>query len=811
MCAELAEKHVVRPSLPPLAWVAAAIWAGVEAAEAVAWHARTVGSSRAAMLTVAVVVCVLVGSGVRLYLTRRGVAALVVLGVVCGACVGGLYWWRWEVSAAACEERPAGRWRFEVLDDAQEGPFGARSRVRVLDGGATSGCWLKVGWPKGEAAPEAGQEVVVLGKAKPAPRDDIGRRSHRSGVHATMSARDVRVVGWARSARGAVGPLRRWATGAISREVPGPGGDLLSGVVLGDRRRMVGTVAETDFRTTGLTHLVAVSGSHLVVVAALAGWVCSLTRAGPWSRRLTVAAVVGAYVVLSGLQASALRAWVMAVAAVGAWGGGRRADSGSVLAVAVCALLVATPTCAFDLGFRLSVAAVAGLVLFARLGSAWFATLLPRRMERLAEPLALTQAAQATTLPLTVSAFGMLSMVAPVANILVAPLVESLLLAGLGALGVTAISPPAGAVALRAAGALGAFAADVAGRLADLPYAAVPVGGGVGALTLATALVCASVWIAWPAPSRRVAMILATVAALVVSCVALGPMQTGSGLTVLDVGQGDAILVRDSGHSVLVDTGPSESALRPALGRMGVRRLDAVVLTHMHDDHTGGLSAMMGLVGVGAVYVPAGTLTRPAARQRADDDPSRTAEKVVVASRRLTGTVRELRSGDVLQVGRARLRVLWPDAPKPDTATNEASVVLDARFDGLSALLTGDAESDVLDVLVGRGALEGVDVVKVGHHGSAGALSRGDLAVLRPRVALISVGRGNRFGHPHASTLSELAAYGVRVVRTDEAGDILVEPSGGRFVVRRARAVCETDSANPLTQSRSRWQPSTRN
>jgi competence protein ComEC len=198
----------------------------------------------------------------------------------------------------------------------------------------------------------------------------------------------------------------------------------MSGVVLGDRSRLAGTQADDDFRTTGLTHLVAVSGSHLVVVAAL---VSACLAAFRTPRILNLGATVlasGAYVVATGVQASAVRAWVMALIVAVALGSGRRSDPSAALCCAVCALLVSHPPVAFDLGFRLSVAAVAGLVAFGRLSDGWLAAILPAGLRWLSEPLALTFTAQAATLPLIASAFGTVSLVSPISNALVSPLVS---------------------------------------------------------------------------------------------------------------------------------------------------------------------------------------------------------------------------------------------------------------------------------------------------------------------------------------------------------------------------------------------------
>ena len=763
---------VIRPSLPYLAWFAAATWVGVFVAESLVWTTWRSGNADLPWWAWAGWCIGLIVAAACAWLTRAGDAKVLVLaGLVMGFAIGALFWGHWRSTVAQVDAESVTRWELEVLGDASEGDFGASAPTRVL-GGPGDGMRVRLNLPKDSVAPELGRRVAVVGSLKTPMADERGRRSLRLGEMGSISARQVRDLGWAESVRGRVGPLRAWAVASIAH-VPGTGGDLLAGVVLGDRRRLVGTPAEADFRTTGLTHLVAVSGSHLVVVAAMVSWALTALGAGRVSRSVAVGLVVGAYVVFSGVQASAIRAWFMALVASAAWLSGRRTDTGAALAVAVVGVLVSSPASAFDLGFQLSVAAVAGLVFYARLIAAWLSFALPTRLEWLAEPMALTLAATAITMPLTVSTFGMFSLVAPLANLLVGPLVDVALLAGLAGLATRGVFAPLGTLVLRFAGMVGAMGTSIAGKLAELPYAAVPLGFSAGALALVCGAGLVGLWAFWPRPTRTRARAAGAALVLAWALVGFGPPPTvGPTLTVLDVGQGDAVLLRDGVHEVLVDTGPSPGNLRAALGRAGVRRLDAVVITHLHSDHAGGLPALEGLVRVDRIYFASGAIRQPS--------------EALVVARRLVGGghVGELKSGDVMSVGGIAVETLWPTAPVTDGAENESSVVVHAQAQGFSAVLTGDAEGEVLDELAGAGRLSDIDVLKVGHHGSAGAVSDTSMALLRPEWALISVGAGNRFGHPRQSTLEELSAGGACVVRTDEGGDITVTGSASGCVVR---------------------------
>jgi competence protein ComEC len=356
--------------------------------------------------------------------------------------------------------------------------------------------------------------------------------------------------------------------------------------------------------------------------------------------------------------------------------------------------------------------------------------------------------------------FGMLSILAPLANALVGALVSVALILGLTGVVVSSVLPAVGAIAVRLAATVLSGTAWTAGVMAGLPGAAVALSGGPW-LSLACVGAAVALWAWWPLPKRRRSG--QVVLAVVLSCsvaVALGPAPPReSTVRVLDVGQGDAVLVRDSGRSMLIDAGPGALPMRQALARVGLRRADVVVLTHAHDDHTAGMAALSTVVDVGWVGVP---------RIAGETDAHRSWGG-------WSGETRPLAAGDAWMVGSTQVTVLWPPRePTSDLKTNDTSVVLLLRKGRFEMVLTGDAEEAAQQGMLAEGRIGRIDVLKVPHHGSSNGLTAEALGSWAPRYALISVGAGNDFGHPSASTLALLADRRVCSMRTDTCGDIEV-------------------------------------
>jgi len=760
------------------------MWAGCVAGEWAWWDAQS--DSRAVIPALAVALGVTFAVlRMRAWFPRtRSLGRVVLCGLALGAVLSYANGVQLQRQGDALGESGARTWSGVVTADPAEGRFGSRIVARLGSGPARGGV-VSVGWPAGAQTPQIGQVVefrALLGQ--PSPGDPYLRDDLRSGMCGTGRAWLGSVKGWTPGVKGRLLAWRArqsaWLSHGTSQAQA-----LLRGIALGDRRSLHGGVVEDDFRILGLSHVLAVSGLHLGLVCVLALALARLLHAG---RRVTLIACVSAgavFAVVAGSPVSAMRALLMVCVASVASLAGVKHDGCASLGVAVIALIVASPWSVFAVGLQLSVLAVAGLLLFGRLATAWADACALRRATAPVRLMSLTMIAQLITAVVCVPTFGMFSLLAPVANAIVLPCLPVALSCGLmGLLLRGTVLDVVSKIALWASMTVLGLIARVTAALASAPGAAIAVHGSGRTLGLICAAMCVVLWIWWPAPSGpRRARWLAALVALSLVLSALGPVLPASAsITVLDVGQGDAILVRDGTHALLVDTGPSPTLLRQALARANIRRLDGIVITHEHDDHAAGMSGLTGVVRVGWVAVSC-----------ASSDAFAT--KVRQTALRLTPrghvAVVSLSAGQSMTVGSTRVDVLWPGAgaPAPDNV-NDTSLVLEVHWGEFSAVLTGDCEVTAQRQMLQAGLLHRVDVLKVAHHGSENGLEAQTLAAWSPCAAIISVGAGNTFGHPHACTLRLLEGAGVRIYRTDLHGDVIVHMGAHGFTVSES-SVCE--------------------
>jgi competence protein ComEC len=617
-----------------------------------------------------------------------------------------------------------------------------------------------------------GSTVRISGHLATATGGDVAAVMSASGSPEVRARPDL----WWRASGQVRAALRESVSG-----LPQDRRALVPALVDGDATDLDPALAD-DFRTTGLTHLLAVSGTNLTLVVGfalvLARW---LHVRGRWLYVVGAGGIAG-FVLLARAEPSVLRAAAMgSVALLGMSANG--VDRGTrALGIATIALLLVDPSLASAVGFALSVLATAGILLLAPTWRDALARWLPMWV---AEAVAVPAAAQLTCTPLVAAISSQVSLVAVAANLLAAPAVGPATVLGLVGGLVTLVWAPAGQVVGTTAGWCVAWIVEVAERGASLPTAAVSWGSGPFALGLLT-VACLLTAIAAPRLLARRSTGLACSVLMVVAVLVRVPTPgwpPGGWLMVAcDVGQGDGLVLNTGvAHTaVVVDAGPDPRPMKSCLDGLGVQRVPLVVLTHFHADHVDGLSGVLDSRAVGSVWVT-----------RLQDPPEGVSE-VRAAATAADVPTRDAPYAETRRVGDITLEPVWPlpwsptTGPGDGSTANNASVVLLVRIRGVSFFLGGDIEPEGQERLAAALPHLHVDVLKVPHHGSR-YQDLPFLQSLQARVAVISVGADNDYGHPSPLTVAGLAATGEKVLRTDRDGSVAVVERDGRLAVVTTR------------------------
>ncbi|MBE6470137.1 MAG: MBL fold metallo-hydrolase [Coriobacteriaceae bacterium] len=753
---------MTRPSLPPMLFIALSLWTGTALSIDMLF-----GASVDCCQLVAIASLLIAATALVLLFQGAALPGCLALGFALGCLAGSVHAQALIVgqeALCACTQPQM----LELVADSRAGSFG-----RLATAVTAEGCRVRVSLPD-EARLLSGDAVEASGWK--APAEKLARRYWRDGVVAVAKGRAAKerpasplepVRAFRRQAVREVDACANRTIGDIElREA----GMLVCAIVMGYTDGLYDSALYQAVKVDGLAHLVAVSGAHLSIVA---GAVAIAMRRLPFGRPASIALqviLIGCYLVFTGAPRSAVRAAVMTSLGLLSFVPGRRPYAVGSLSCCIAVMIAADPANAFSTSLLLSAAATLGIVLFLSFFSQMLTVCFGLQAGAVRDSLALTLAATLTTAPVCAAAFGQASAITPVANLLVAPAFPLICIGGFASVAAAVLLGSVGEALMCALLVPASAVCLVLQVLALVPGAAFPVSldllwGTVLAFGLPVAF-----WLAWPYPGWGFLRAAAVVLAIAVAFALAVPLVRGDVITMLDIGQGDAFLVQGGGRALLIDTGTQDTALLEGLASCGVRRLDAVLITHPDDDHCGSLRALKGIVGVGKVLVARDLL--------ADSDEHcvrlRSQAAQVAGADGLVG----LSVGDSLALGGFRFDVIGPDA-YAEGGGNADSLVLsmayDADADGradATGIFCGDAESPQLARYAAAGRISDVDILKVGHHGSRASVDGAVLSLMKPEIALVSVGVGNSYGHPAPQTIEALEAAGSAVFRTDEHGAV---------------------------------------
>jgi competence protein ComEC len=643
--------------------------------------------------------------------------------------------------------------------------FGVAVFLKSIDGHSTDGRGYLI-YDGAELA--RGVTVTMDAKFEPA-----GKNARDAFLIKPVS--EIKIVAQPTETQGLLNDLRANYVNNLSGITP-DAKTLVAGLAIGEISALSEDL-EQQMRIVSLTHLVAVSGSNCAIVVGMVYLIAVGLRFGRTGRTVISLAGLGLYVLLIGPDPSVLRAGVMAASVIVMVALGRRTWALNALAIATIILLISDPWLAVEFGFGLSVLATAGILLLAPAMAEKFSKRMPLP---LALGLSVTLAAQLFCLPLLMQLQPGLLTYSVVANLLAGPMVAPVTVLGMIALLLTPLAPPLVAIVSWIA-SLGTWVIElVAIFFSGLPVAYFPWATGWPATILSVLLIVAvAAWLR----GATVLMQQLGVGALVVVVVGTFSIPAASEIlpkswplkdwTVVacDVGQGDALVIQSLGRTAVIDVGSDDAMIDDCLSELRVSQVDLLVLTHFDFDHVGGIKGAISSRSVSTAIVSGFPDDRPATKEALDLLAQQTV-RVITVEPKISG-----------QLGEFSWRVLAPTKSASEAKdSNDASVVMVFSGPNFDLLLLGDLgeagqqriSSSAIQLL---GSSSKPLILKVSHHGSndqSAALHE----LLRPELAVISVGEANGYGHPGGELLDLLARSGSEVVRTDSYGSIGIAADG---------------------------------
>ena len=679
------------------------------------------------------------------------------------------------------------------LGDPERTPAYSGGMAYVVERMASVSGRLQIRLNSGIEAGGYGDRILVTGRLRsPQPARNPGGFDARTyyasrGVYALMSVRDAagyrvtlrnRSISWQTAV---IDPLRRSIDQSIDRTMRGDSAALLRGILLGERQQLPEDLIDT-FRTIGLAHILAVSGLHVGLITLVVYTLLFVLRL---PRHLVAAGTLGVlilYAFITNLTPSVIRATIMAGLFLVGRQMDRQTDTVNILAVAAIVILLIWPSALFDLSFQLSFLATYAIIT----GYPRLKELLPERLSRsekwwarwLRDGLLVSVAAQLGTLPVVAGTFNQVSWMSAAANLFIGPLV--FLNTTFGVL--TVLTGPLVIEIARLFSAVNALVLygmiHLSKTFSSVPSALVQV-PAPSALFFAS-FYASGLLLLWNPDGpgwRRTRLGLVALTALVF-CYGLLPERTLE-ITVLDVGQGDAIFIAcPNGQTLLVDGGPRSPAwdagarvIVPFLRAKGHRRVDTMIVSHPHLDHYGGLSAVVESVDVGEIVSSGVTSTSGSYRAWRE-----TVEQHGIPYRTVV-------KGDTLAaLGGVRGVFLHPDrffvSGASKAHANDVSVVLRLSYGEFSMLLTGDIEEKAEYAVTRAPAALKSTVLKSPHHGSITSSGTTFLHAVDPEAVAVSVGLINAFRHPSPQVMERYRRRGAEVYRTDRGGAVIIRSDG---------------------------------